>query len=127
MGTMIATLLLSAGIGFLVGLVISIGHLMISTLIKRIKEKNHKRVAEHRAKEILKYIFEQKQKNEQKSDDIPLDELAELMGAEGCIEYTINDEGKVDANDINILKADTMEDKLKVLFDQHNGELIIAS
>lgn len=127
MGTMIATLLLSAGIGFLVGLVISIGHLMISTLIKRIKEKQRKRVVMNRAKEILRYILEQKQKNEQESDDIKIDDLEKLMGAEGCIEYTINDEGKVDANDINILQADTMEDKLKVLFDQHNGELIIAS
>lgn len=127
MGTMIATLLLSAGIGFLVGLVISIGHLMISTLVKRIKDKHRDTVIITQAKKILGDILNETQKNAQKSDDITYEELVKLMGAEGCIEYTTNDEGEVDANDINILKADTMDDTLKVLFDQHNGELVITS
>jgi len=43
------------------------------------------------------------------------------------VEYTINDEGKVNPDDIQILQADEMEPKLQALFEQHGDELLLTA
>lgn len=119
--------LIGMGIGALVALVIYIGTMTIKAVAERIKKKRAKRLYLERAKELLAEVVNQKNKQQEEEEAISIGEISKLFGTEGCLEYTKNAEGKVNPDDINILQADTMEDNLKALFDQHNGKLPLTA
>ena len=67
------------------------------------------------------------EENKNQEEAIKISELEKLFGKEGCVEYTRNEEGKVNPEDIQILQAEEMDSELKSLFDQHGGELVLTT
>jgi len=124
---MLAAILLGMGIGLLVGLVIVIGKMTIQAIIGRVKKKHAAKLAMARAKKVMADVLNAQAEDKAQQEAISLTDLESLLGAEGCVEYTINDEGKVNPDDIQILQADEMEPKLQALFEQHGDELLLTA
>lgn len=121
---MIGSILFAIGIVALAALVIVIGTFLVSTLIGRIKKHHDKKVAIKRAKKLTHEVAEGIKKDVIKADVQDLNELEKLLGPEGCVEFTVDKDGNVNPDDIQLLQADTMEHKLSSLFDQNNGLLV---
>lgn len=121
---MIGSILFAIGIVALAALVIVIGTFLVSTLIGIIKKHHYKKVALKRAKKLMHEVAEGIKKDVIKADVQDLNELEKLLGPEGCVEFTVDKDGNVNPDDIQLLQADNMEQKLSSLFDQNNGLLV---
>lgn len=124
---MLGYLLIGMGAVLLASLVIVIGRMTIRAVLDRIKQKNAEKLALRRAKELMSDVINARNQETEQKEAISIGELEALLGAEGCVEYTLNSEGKVNADDISILQADTMEPKLQALFDQNGGDLLLTA
>lgn len=124
---MIGYFLLGIAVTVLATLVINVIRMTVAKAIERIKMHHEKKVALQRAKETLADLLTMQAEDKLKETTTSIEELEALLGEEGCIEYTVNDEGKVNKDDIQILQAESMEDKLSKLFDKNDGLLIMAT
>lgn len=124
---MIGYFLLGIAVSVLATMVINVIRMTVAKAIERIKVHRGKKVALQRAKQTLADLLEMKAEGKLKETTTSIEELEALLGEEGCVEFTVNDAGKVNADDIQILQAESMEDKLSQLFDKNNGMLVMAT
>ena len=124
---MLVYFLIGMGIGLLATLVVWIGKITVKAIAERIKKKHAKKLALKRARELMVDIINMSNEGKIEQDAISISELEDLFHEEGCVEYTINSEGKVNADDIEILQAEEIEPKLKSMFDTHGGELLLTA
>lgn len=119
--TVLGGILLGIGIGVLVGMIINFVVLGIRALLERFKKWHEGIVAAADGSKIIGPIIEEelkKNKNNRKT----LEDLEKLLN-NSIVEAHADDNGKVNPDDIHILKAEKMEDPLRKLLDDNKGLL----
>ncbi|MBR5565268.1 MAG: hypothetical protein IKW08_03780 [Roseburia sp.] len=121
----LGSILLGAALGAIVGMIINFVVLGIRNLLDRIKTHNKGTVAEANAKNLLAEVMEIEHKKNNSKNIVKLNELEKLLGDNSVVEAHIDAAGKVNPDDVHILKAEKMEEPLRKLFDEHGGLLEI--
>lgn len=129
--TVLGGIILGAAAGVLAGMIISFVVLGISHLLNRIKRWHKGKVAIADAKDaIAKAIQEETKKNGRKgispNEIEKWNEMEEVLGANSVIEAHIDENGKVDPKDLNILKPDRREEPLERFLKANEGFAVVT-
>ena len=129
--TVLGGIILGAAAGVLAGMIISFVVLGISHLLNRIKRWHKGKVAIAEAKDAIRKAIEEEMKknggNEISLNEMKKwDEMKKVLGENSVIEAHIDENGKVDPKDLNILKPDRREEPLERFLKANEGFAVVT-
>lgn len=125
---LILKIVVSAGLGFLAGLIIEVAVIKFSEVLDRIKKKlgvsGVKRMVVHSLPDFAKDFY----KNIEKEANVyDIDTIRRWMESEGTIEALIDTEGNLLEDQMEIYEAERADETFKRVMLENNGVLIIEN
>lgn len=125
----LAKIITVLGIGALLGMIGYVAYISFKFVLNKIRNFLQKKVGGKAVILSVSSLVEEiaKEKKNMK-DTTTLDELEKELKGEGVIIANINENGKIEStDDIEIIKTDEMEDKLKQKLEEKNGVMIVTN
>lgn len=125
----LAKIITILGIGALLAIITYISFIALRFILGKVRAFLQKKVGGKVAILSVSSLVEEIAKQKQKSNDVvSLDQLEQELQGEGVVIANLDANGKIEStDDIEILKADDMEESLKSNLRQRDGVMIVKN